>query len=103
LHTVSKSPIYTKLFLAVPAGFQFSLQLEKLGQRLNHFRCIIGWNSNDKEILSGLVSTENQPYYETEFKKLKENYPGFSYEQHMFFPGNGHEINPKLIEVIGKD
>jgi hypothetical protein len=34
--------------------------------------------------------------------KLKEKYPGFSYEQHMFKNGNGHEINPKLIEIIGK-
>ena len=103
LHTVSKSDIYTKLFLAVPAGCQYSLPLEKLGERLNHFRCIVGWNDNDVEMLSGLVSTENLPFYETEFKKLKEKYPGFSYEQHMFKNGNGHEINPKLIEIIGRD
>lgn len=103
MHTVSKSDIYTKLFLAVPAGCQYSLPLEKLGERLNHFRCIVGWNDNDTEMLSGLVSTKNQPYYEKEFKKLKKKYPGFSYEQHMFKDGNGHEINPKLIELIGKD
>jgi len=102
LHVVGKSDIYTKLFLAVPGGCEFSLPLEKLGDRLNKFECIVGWNLNDDRPLSGLDSNQNLPYYKIEFDKLKDKYPGFKYEQHMFEPGNGHEINDELIKIIGK-
>ena len=102
LHIVSKSDIYTNLFLAVPAGCVSSLPLEKLGDRLNKFECNVGWNKNDKRNSSGVNSNENLPYYKIEFDKLKEKYPGFKYEQHMFEPGNGHEINGELIKIIGK-
>jgi hypothetical protein len=103
LHVVGKSDIYTKLFLAVPGGCEFSLPLEKLGDRLNRFRCIVGWNKNDKRDLSGVPSNGNLPYYKIEFDKLKEKYPGFFYAQHMFEPGNGHEINDELVKKIGED
>ena len=103
LHVVGKSDIYTKLFLAVPGGCEFSLPLEKLGDRLNEFKCIVGWNEDDKRDLSGLPSNENSPYYDIEFDKLKKKYPGFQYEQHMFKPGNGHEINGDLIRIISED
>jgi len=103
MNVVNTNPIYTRLYLAVPAHPTYCKSLEKLGDRLNDMNVIIGWNQNDDRDLAGVPSNKNMELFEPILQKLKIKYPGFQYEQHMFVPGNKHEINPELLRLIAAD
>ena len=103
MNIVYTNPIYKRLYLAVPAHPTYCKSLEKLGDRLNEMKVIIGWNENDDLDLAGVLSNKNMEYFEPILQDLKKRYPGFQYEQHRFKPGNKHEINPELLALIGKD
>ena len=104
----TNNPIYEKLYLAVPAHPTYCHSLiDKIQNRLENFKVIIGWNQNDDMLLAQIPSNENMKLWEKIFKDIQKKYAGFKYEQHMFEPGNepgnGHEINPNLLEIIAKD
>jgi len=104
MNIVSTNPIYERLYLAVPAHPTFCKSLEKLGPRLNEMKVIIGWNENDdRDLGAGIKSNTMRPLFEPILASLKAIYPGFQYEQHMFVPGNKHEINPELLRLIAAD
>jgi len=103
MNIVSTNPIYERLYLAVPAHPTFCKSLEKLGPRLNEMKVIIGWNGNDDRDLGGIPSNRHTALFEPILASLKARYPGFQYEQHMFVPGNFHEINPELLRLIAAD
>jgi hypothetical protein len=103
MNIVCTNPIYTRLYLAVPAHPTYCKSLEILGERLNEMKVIIGWNENDEMNLAGVNSNRNMELYEPILVELKGRYPGFQYTQHRFKPGNFHEINPELLKLIGED
>jgi hypothetical protein len=103
MNIVYTNPIYKRLYLAVPAHPTYCKSLEKLGARLNEMKVIIGWNENDDRNLAGVPSNKNMELFEPILASLKAKYPGFQYQQHRFTPGNFHEINPKLLELIAAD
>jgi hypothetical protein len=103
MNIVYTNPIYTRLYLAVPAHPTYCKSLEKLGDRLNDMNVIVGWNQNDDRDLAGVPSNKNMELFEPIFQELKIKYPGFQYEQHRFVPGNKHEINLELLRLIAAD
>jgi hypothetical protein len=103
MNIVSTNPIYERLYLAVPAHPTFCKSLEKLGNRLNTMKVIIGWNKNDDRDLGGIPSNKHIGLFEPMLADMKRRYPGFQYEQHMFEPGNFHEINPELLRLAAND
>jgi len=103
MNIVYKNPIYTRLYLAVPAHPTFCKSIEKLGDRLNKMKLIIGWNQNDDQKLGRIPSCEQMELYEPILAKLKSIYPKFEYKQYRFTPGNKHEINPELLKLIIDD
>jgi hypothetical protein len=103
MNVVYTNPIYTRLYLAVPAHPTYCKSLEKLGPRLNEMKVIIGWNQNDDRNLAGVQSNKNMELFEPILASLKVKYPKFQYEQHRFAPGNFHEINPELLRLIAAD
>lgn len=100
MHIVSKSEIYKALYLAVPANSTYLMPLEKMGERLNSFKVIIGWNENDSKELYKKNSNENRPKYEETYSILKNKYKDFKCILETYSPGNKHEINPELINTI---
>jgi hypothetical protein len=103
MNIVYTNPIYTRLYLAVPAHPTYCKSLEKLGNRLNEMKVIIGWNQNDDRDLAGVPSNKNMELFEPILQNIQKRYPSFKYEQHRFNPGNKHEINPELLKLIGAD
>ena len=97
MNIVSKSDIYKKLYLAVPAHPLFCDSLIRMGDKLNDLPVCIGWNYNDKYNLYNIESNKQMPYYESILIKLQAQYPNFLYKQALFSPGNMHEVNPGLL------
>ena len=97
MNIVSKSNIYKKLYLAVPAHPLFCESLYALGDRLNDLSVRIAWNYNDEFNLYNIISNKQMSYYENILIELKKKYPNFDYKQALFSPGNFHEVNPGLL------
>jgi len=103
MNIVYRNSIYTRLYLAVPAHPTFCKSFEKIGDRLNKMKIIIGWNQNDELKLGEIPSNQQMEYYDPILVDLKKKYAGFEYEQYRFQPGNKHEINPELLKLIAAD
>jgi len=103
MNVVYNSDIYTRLYLAVPAHPTFCSSIKKIGDRLNKMKVIIGFNANDGEMLGKIKSNENIKYFRPILEEIQEQYSGFQFDLHTFEPGNKHEINPELLELIGAD
>ena len=103
MNVVYNSDIYTRLYLAVPAHPTFCESIKKIGDRLNGMKVIIGWNANDEENLGKIKSNQNIKYYKPILEEIQEEHEGFSFDLHVFEPGNKHEINIKLLKLIADD
>ena len=103
MNVVYNSDIYTRLYLAVPAHPTFCESIKKIGDRLNGMKVIIGWNANDEENLGKIKSNQNIKYFRPILEEIQQQHEEFSFDLHVFEPGNKHEINPKLLEFIADD
>ena len=103
MNIVYTNPIYTRLYLAVPAHPTFCESIKKIGDRLNEMKVIIGWNANDEENLGKIKSNQNIKYFKPILEEIQEQYEGFQFDLHLFEPGNKHEINPELLKLIASD
>ena len=72
MNIVSKSNIYKKLYLEVPAHPLFCESLYALGDRLNDLSVRIGWNYNDEFNLYNIISNKQMSYYENILIELKK-------------------------------
>jgi len=103
IEVLSLSCIYKALYLAVPGIPNHLMPLLKLPiERLNGMNIIIGWNANDFFPFKWGKSIDEKVYYDEKIKEI-EVMKGvkINYQPHIFSPGNGHEINPELVRIIG--
>jgi len=108
LHTVSKSDIYTALFLAVPANSTYLWPLDRLSdEKLKSLTIKCGWNKNDTNILYGIKSCDNPPLFRESIRALaeKRKMPEVfgNYREYEFNDGNKHEVNPDFVKLIVND
>lgn len=106
IHTITKSNIYSGLFLSVPAS---PLNVEKLKElnktQKNKIRFIFTWDKNDDYPFNwNRKSNEEKEYYDKTMKKLKiKNYESYIFDEE---PKNKlekyqyHEISNGLFDKI---
>jgi hypothetical protein len=105
LELVSLSNVYKALYLAVPGNPIHIQPLMKLSpDRLEEISFIFGWNKNDNyDFKFQTASINEKAVYDEEIGKLEKALEiKLNYESYVFKPGNGHEINDKLIDKIAK-
>ena len=105
LELVTMGNVYKALYLAVPANPWHIKPLYKLSRdRLEEINFIFGWNKNDDYKFNFQSASINEKaVYDEEIGKLEEAMEvKLNYESYVFKPGNGHEINDKLIDKIAK-
>jgi hypothetical protein len=105
LELVSINNIYKALYLAVPGNPLHIKPLYKLSRdRLEEINFIFGWNKNDDYKFNFQSASINEKaVYDEEIGKLEEAMEvKLNYESYVFKPGNGHEVNDKLIDKIAK-
>lgn len=96
--------IYKALYLAVPgAAYNIEPLYNLTPARLEDITFIFGWNKNDDYGFGFNISINEKAVYDEEIGKLEEEKKvQLNYESYVFTPGNGHEINSKLIAKIAK-
>ena len=96
--------IYKALYLAVPgAAYNIEPLYNLTPTRLEDITFIFGWNKNDDYGFGFNISINEKAVYDEEIGKLEEyKKVQLNYESYVFTPGNGHEINSKLIAKIAK-
>jgi hypothetical protein len=105
LELIFLGDIYKALYLAVPGNAYHIKPLYKLSRdRLEEITFIFGWNKNDDYKFDWTTASFNEKaVYDEEIGKLEKAMDvKLNYESYVFTPGNGHEINSKLIEKIAK-
>ena len=105
IELVSQSDIYKSLYLAVPGSPIHIKPLTKLStERLTSMNFIFGWNENDIYPFNFVKESRmEKATYDEEISKMEKSMNiKIYYESHMFTPGNGHEINEKLIDKISR-
>ena len=103
IEILSLSPIYKALYLAVPGIPNHVVPLLKVPtDRLREINIIIGWNENDIYPFKWGKSIDEKVYYDAKIKEIEATKGVIiKYTPYIFSPGNGHEINPDLVEIIG--
>jgi hypothetical protein len=106
IHTITKSNIYSGLFLAVPASPLNVLKLNKLNNiQKTNIRCIFTWEKNDDYPFDwNRKSNEEKEYYDKTMKKLKIiNYESYIFNEepkNILDKYQYHEISDGLFDKI---
>jgi hypothetical protein len=101
IEVLSLSPIYKALYLAVPGIPNHLMPLLKVPKdRLDKMKIIIGWNENDRFEFKWGISIDEKLFYDAQIREIDKD-GIINYQPHIFSPGNGHEINPELVRIIG--
>jgi hypothetical protein len=106
IHTITKSNIYTGLFLSVPASPLNILKLKQLNDiQKNNIRFIFTWEQNDDYLFDwGRKSNEEKHYYDKTMKKLKiTNYESYIFNEEpkkTLEKYQYHEISNGLFDKI---
>lgn len=101
INTVSLSDSYDALYLAVPGNPDSLKPLFGIDtERLNKMKVIATWNDNDDFAFKWGISRDEKATYDSDLGGLKAKAPEFTFETIIYDGGNGHEINPKIFELI---
>ena len=101
INTIPLSKVYDALYLAVP-GTPDSLKplfaIDK--EKLNTMKVVAVWNDNDDFAFKWGISRDEKATYDADLGGLQAKAPGFTFVTKIYESGNGHEINPKIFELL---